>query len=475
MAWRYGWFWGMGLYLSSLFWIGNSLWIDPSRFAIFWPLAVLGIPVCLACYVGVISVIFRAFVRVSMPPLVLFLIFCSLFSLMEFAQGHLWTGFPWHLVAYVWSGVLPMAQVAAFTGSYGLGLITVMLALMPTLGILLGGKRGGLWGGGASLGIIGLLSLMGSRRLAQPLAYHPNIALRLVQPGISQRNKNQPDQAITHLKFLKSLSDEPVACSHMIWPESALPWCWSHQTLENAHVLLDDIPVTLLTGGGFFQEADHGPWSKGFYNGMFMKRPGQTLEFVAAKSHLVPFGEYVPLRNFLSPWVPASWLRKITPGSQDYQSGPKEILVGKGGLPPFRVLICYESIFPGALRLKHQPEPQWALNLTNNAWFGASLGPLQHFQSTRFRAIEEGLPVVCVANTGPSGVMDPFGRVPLMLGLNEVGSVNSPLPQALPCPPFGKYKHRIWLGMQGIVWVLCLLLTGVHRQCRKKRGTSDYL
>jgi apolipoprotein N-acyltransferase len=140
------------------------------------------------------------------------------------------------------------------------------------------------------------------------------------------------------------------------------------------------------------------------------------------KAHLVPFGEYVPLRN----WLP---LQKITPGSFDYTAGPGPRTIDLPGLPPFAPLICYEIIFPGAA-VDEQARPDWILNVTNDAWYGRSSGPYQHFAIARTRAVEEGLPLVRVANNGISGVVDGVGRVTARIDLDTVGYADLPLPAA---------------------------------------------
>jgi apolipoprotein N-acyltransferase len=141
------------------------------------------------------------------------------------------------------------------------------------------------------------------------------------------------------------------------------------------------------------------------------------------KAHLVPFGEYVPFGDVLP-------VTKITPGSIDLSAGPGPRTLTLAGLPAFSPIICYEAIFPGAVVDGHA-RPAWILNLTNDAWYGRSSGPYQHFAIARTRAIEEGLPLVRVANNGISGVVDPVGRVVARTRLDSVGYADVALPAAL--------------------------------------------
>jgi apolipoprotein N-acyltransferase len=131
-------------------------------------------------------------------------------------------------------------------------------------------------------------------------------------------------------------------------------------------------------------------------------------------------------------------LQKITPGSLDYSAGPGPKTIELPGLPPFAPLICYEVIFPGAI-VDEQHRPAWMLNVTNDAWYGRSSGPYQHFAIARTRAVEEGLPLVRVANNGISGIIDGEGRVVARIDLNTVGYADLPLPAAGgSAPPYAR-------------------------------------
>jgi len=136
----------------------------------------------------------------------------------------------------------------------------------------------------------------------------------------------------------------------------------------------------------------------------------------------VPFGEYVPLREFLP-------VNKLTSGRHDFSPGSGIKTLELNGLPPVSILICYEVIFSS--RVVANNRPSWLLNITNDGWFGISSGPYQHFAAARLRSVEEGLPMVRVANTGISGVIDGYGRIIHMLGLGKNGIIDSKLPTAL--------------------------------------------
>lgn len=163
-----------------------------------------------------------------------------------------------------------------------------------------------------------------------------------------------------------------------------------------------------------------------------------------AKHHLVPFGEYVPLRGILP-------LQRLTAGLGDFTPGPGPQTFELAGLPPVGLSICYEAIFPGRI-VDSALRPDWIFNATNDAWFGASLGPRQHLASARMRAVEEGLPMVRAANTGISAVIDGNGRIVARLGLDETGVLDARLPAALPATPFAIYGQMMFL----LVLAVCI-------------------
>ena len=174
------------------------------------------------------------------------------------------------------------------------------------------------------------------------------------------------------------------------------------------------------------------------------------------KSHLVPFGEYMPLRDVVP--LPA-----VAAGMADFAAGPGITTMHLPGVPPFSPLICYEVIFPGRVA-RTDERPAWLLNLTNDGWYGFSTGPYQHLAAARLRAVEEGLPLVRVANTGISAIVDPFGRVVARLGLGEKGVVDGPLPAALAKPtPYGR------LGT-GVPLALAVVLAGVGSLLSRSRA-----
>jgi apolipoprotein N-acyltransferase len=165
----------------------------------------------------------------------------------------------------------------------------------------------------------------------------------------------------------------------------------------------------------------------------------------------------VPLRE----WFP--FINKITPGTIDFSPGPGPRTLRLPGLPPVSPLICYEIIFPGRV-VDPANRPQWLLNLTNDGWFGTSSGPHQHFASARLRTVEEGLPLVRVANTGISALVDPYGRILSRIDLGKSGVRDLPLPAPIASPPYARFGDWTLLAQLVIAAALVWILGRRHRQ-----------
>ncbi len=179
------------------------------------------------------------------------------------------------------------------------------------------------------------------------------------------------------------------------------------------------------------------------------------------KARLVPFGEYIPLRWLLP-------FEKLAEGRGDFARGPGPATIGVPGVPPFQPLICYEAIFPGWTARNGGVRAQWLLNVTNDAWFGRSSGPYQHFQMARTRAVEQGLPLVRAANTGISAVVDPLGRVTARLGLDETGVLDAALPAPLATDtPYSRFGEAIVLTMAMLVVAASVFMRRFDRISRR--------
>jgi apolipoprotein N-acyltransferase len=424
-----GWWWGFGHFLAGFFWIANSFLIDPWRFGWMVPFVIAGLAAYMAVYPAL--AVAAAWHR-NAPPLARVLLLAAAWTVAEWLRGHLFTGFPWNLPAYVWSLNLPMMQSVAWWGAWGLSFVTILLCgVLALMGR--GDRRQDVRAGGAVLAVIALLYGLGTWRLAPEDAgdlaavTRPATLLRLVQGNIDQWEKltgAHRDRDIMQHVRLSTATPGLEQVQAVIWPETAATVFLDRRDDWRTLVATAAPPNGLLVTGTLRGDPPQGE-PEHYWNSLAVIDPQARIVATADKFHLVPLGEYVPLRDVLGPFV-----TKLTAGAGDFSAGPGPVTVRAPGLPPFSPLICYEVIFPGAV-IDASNRPDWLLSVTNDGWFGRSPGPYQHFASARFRAVEEGLPLARAANTGISAMVDPFGRVIAALPMGTEGALDVLLPAPL--------------------------------------------
>ena len=351
------------------------------------------------------------------------------------------TGFPWNPLGSVWDGVLPELQVGAVTGIWGLSLLTAVVVMAPALladplsrrgkalvlAVVVGLPLAG-WIGGA-------IRLAGAPDPHDPDALVSGLRLRLVQPNLPQANKWRDDLREANLREQVALSRSPgfETVTTVVWPETAASYFLDLDPLHR-EIVASAAPLggLILTGAPRITPRDVEPFQ--VWNSLFAVTANAEVVGVYDKSHLVPFGEYVPFRGLLP-------MTKMTHGGTDFSPGPGPRTLDLPGLPPVSPLICYEAIFPHAVVAAGPERPAWLLAITNDGWFGQSAGPYQHLAAARMRAIEEGLPLARAANTGISAMIDPYGRELGRLPLGGKGVLDAPLPKPVAITPYGRFGN----------------------------------
>lgn len=406
--WR-GFFFGYGFFMAGTWWISKALLVDAEKFGWMLPFSVLGLSAVMALwFIPFAYLVYR--LRARMSPL----LFAGLWVVIEYARSYGIFGFPWNLAGYVSMASLTMAQGAALVGVYGLGFALVWLGLLPTYWIQ--GKRAGMLASIAAVVLISAACVYGADRLHVRTAF-TDVMLRLVQPNVPQEIKGTREGAEVASIALGRLTAMPAqgkAPDVIIWPETAYPY----NVRSDMPVLVPGFKGVLLTGA--VRAEGYRPEIK-IWNSLVALSPGGDILATYDKHQLVPFGEFVPLRSVLP-------LDKITPGDLDFSRGEGVKTLDIKGIPPFSPLICYEGIFP-ALAADPNHYPDWLLNVTNDGWYGVSPGPYQHFDMVRMRAIEQGLPLVRVANSGISAVIDARGRIVQEIPLATQGYIDVRLPK----------------------------------------------
>ncbi|MEX0921501.1 MAG: apolipoprotein N-acyltransferase [Rhodovibrionaceae bacterium] len=427
-----------GFFVAGLYWVGIAMTVDLAKFGWFLPIAVGGLSILLAIFHALtVTLAWIAGFRLQLGAPSRVLLYALAWLIAEWLRSFVLSGFPWNQLGSVWTfHPLPM-QGAALLGIWGLSLVTLLAAISPAmLAFREEAPRARLAFIAGCYGLLVLLLAGGGLRLAlapEPgTAMVPDVRFRLVQASIPQKEKWDGRKREEHLQQQFALTTGPgiEEITDVIWPETAIPY------LLRDTDKLGGLTALLAPEGGLFiagmprivdapEGSDQAPE---IFNSLLAANRAGEIQAIFDKFHLVPFGEYVPFRSIVS-------MAKLTPGNLDFTPGPGPQTLSLPGLPPVSPLICYEVIFSGEVVEAGAPRPRWFLNLTNDAWFGDSSGPYQHFAAVRLRAVEEGLPMVRSANNGISAVVDPYGRVLQRLGLNEVGVLDSGLPQPVETVP----------------------------------------
>ena len=425
-----GYVFGFGFFTAGLYWISGALFVDLGTFWWLVPIAAAGLPAVFALYAGIVLLATNiASTRLRLSGVARVFAFATAWTATEWIRGHAFTGLPWNLIGSTWSGGFPGAiavlQCVAFIGIYGLSFVTVLAASLPALlGVLsvapVSGWRRWMPAIGSALLVI-IPGVSGAVRLEMLPIAAGEIWLRIVQPSIPQRIKWEPGAAEGNLRKLLNLSaaasSRPIAA--IIWPEAATPFLLERDATVRREIAGIVPEHGYLITGALRASPLAGPAVQ-IWNSIEALNPNGDVVAHYDKAHLVPFGEYLPVRKALP-------FKKITAGSIDLTAGPGPRTIVLPRLPPFAATICYEAIFPGAV-VNERERPEWILNLTNDAWYGRSSGPFQHLANARARAVEEGLPMIRVANNGISAVIDAAGRVRARINLDTTGYADVALP-----------------------------------------------
>jgi apolipoprotein N-acyltransferase len=441
-AFAAGWWFGFGYFLAGLYWIGMALLVEADRFAWFLPAAVLGIPAGLALFTGLGTALAH---RLWTTGPARILAFASAMTAAEWLRGHILTGFPWNSFGQALAATPALAQTASLVGLWGLTLIALLTLASPA--VLAdppeATKRPWLLPATSVL-LLACMAGFGLYRLQTiEVGTVPGVRLRILQPNLPQDEKFRPAAKQKVLDLYSSISDRATApdrnglrdVTHLIWPESAFPFFLEREPDALARIA-DLLPpnVVLVTGAARVEDKPLGREPR-VYNSIRVLGDDGAILSTYDKVHLVPFGEFLPFQAFLES-LGLEQLTRVrggfTPGS-----GLRPLSIPRA--PIAAPLICYEAIFPGAV-LPDGPRPGWLLNVTNDAWFGDTPGPHQHFAQARLRTIEEGLPMVRAANNGVSAVIDPLGRIVRVRELGTDGVVDAVLPQSIPPTIYARFR-----------------------------------
>ncbi len=390
-----------GFFIVSLYWISNSLFIDLERWWWALPFSLFGLPSLLSLFPTVIVTL------ASFIPRYRWIVFISALILADLARGHLFTGFPWNMPAHVWAQTDMMMEILPHIGFYGLNGLTIILFSLPALFI-------GFWA------LIPLLSFLFFHPIGQEFqvnnlifkktdnqAIEEPYDMTMVQMNILQNEKWNPQLMWSHFSNYIDKSAQSVSGRTkpqiIIWPETALSesFLTYDQPKQKLNGFLANLPLnSYLITGYLVNNRGMATNSLAVFN-----RQGRVVRQYN-KHHLVPFGEYMPFG-----------LDTIT-GFNNFTAGSRPSPIEINDLDfSFLPLICYEIIFPSYSKMAKNND--FIINITNDAWFGKTAGPYQHFDHARFRAIENHKPVIRLSGNGISAIISPYGHVKNMSLLNK--------------------------------------------------------
>ena len=408
---------GLVHYLGTLYWTGA---VVQTYGGLAGPVALL-VALLLALYMSIYTALSAGLIAAAVQRLGArgLLLAPLLWVAGEFARGHVLGGFPWIPLGSAVVTLLPVAQLASLVGVYGVSFFLVVQGTLVARAIT-GTTRDRLRFGLTAAVVLVAVSVWGSLRVADaPLTREgtPTV-VGLVQANIAQTDKWNPRMAGEIVRRYSVLTRESAAAGArvILWPESSTPYFFNEDPVSSEVVrqLVRDTGVPLLFGT---DEVERGEPDR-YYNSAMMLDPTGAVAAVYRKIQLVPFGEYVPLRQllfFVQPLVEA--VSDFTPGERVTMLPVDEHMASTA--------ICYEVVYPHLMRQAVLEGAELLTTITNDAWYGDSSAPYQHFELASMRAIEQGRYLARVANTGISGVVDPYGRVIAKSRLFEEAVLNA--------------------------------------------------
>ncbi|MFZ1815489.1 MAG: apolipoprotein N-acyltransferase [Rhizobiaceae bacterium] len=452
-AFTTGWWFGFGLFLGGLWWIGVAFLAEAGRFIWMMPFAVAGLPALLAVFTGIGTALARLFWRDDWRRLA---VLAGSLSLADYLRSFVFSGFPWNLFGYAAMPVPLAMQSASLVGTHGVGLVLLALVALPALLAMPRETRGR---GHRLFALLVLVlavlhPLYGLLRISS-ISHDmvDGVSLRLVQPAIDQNEKWSPEAEAQVFRTLMELSVSPrqdagaqdtnalSATTLLIWPESAFPFVLTERR-DALGALAAMLPqeTVLVSGALRVEKPAAGESRERVFNSVYTINGNGEITGAADKLHLVPFGEYLPFEPLLS----SMGIEQLTHLQGGFEAGTARTLLDGGKAGSFLPLICYEIIFPREA-FGESPRPDWVLNLTNDGWFGTTPGPWQHWHQAVVRGVEEGLPVVRVANNGISSVTDAAGRIVSYIAQGQRGVVESALPSVRITTFYSRYGNLTFL------------------------------
>jgi len=412
-SFKIGWMFGFGYFISNLYWITNSLTFEET-FKNLIPFAFVVIPLFLGIFYGIGTLTCSLFKLEKKFSSIL--IFSFFLSLIEFIRSFIFGGFPWNLISYSWSDYLQSLQILSFIGTYSFNLLCITFFLIPTIIFFEYSFKKKLF----SLIFATLILTFNFFYGDLVIKKHENVnkttlnsLIKIVSPKIEIDRFFQnetPEKLI--LELVKLSKPNHSKKTIFIFPENVLANIYLEDLKNYNYIFLENYSDKhkIIIGANSFTNSK-------IFNSMVVLDNKANILSKYNKNKLVPFGEFLPFESFFSNFG----LKKITQGYQSYTASNKRDVINLNNIS-FLPLICYEIIFSGEIN-KNNNNFQFILNISEDGWFGDSIGPYQHFSHSIFRSIEEGKNLIRVANSGISAFINPKGQIISQIKSTEKGVI----------------------------------------------------
>ena len=440
ISFKIGWIFGFGYFISNIYWITNSLTFD-KIFEPLIPIAFIIIPLFLGAFYGFVTLICSFFNLEK--NFYTILVFAVTFSLIEFIRGFILGGFPWNLIAYSWTNYLNSIQIISLIGTYSFNLISITIFVLPIIIFFNKSLK-------FKLVILFFLLLIlvtnyfyGFNKIKQDYKFYTefkDFRIKVISPKISIERFFQSNNEEIIIKEMVELSNPDISNNTIfIFPEGVLAGVNLKKLKDFKEIFSEKYSDkhTIIMGINTERVINN---STKIYNSMVVLDNKLNLISEYNKIKLVPFGEFLPFENFFKQFG----LKKIGYGYESFSSGKDRNLIYLGDKNfNFIPLICYEIIYSGKINLKSE-QTNFIINISEDGWFGDSVGPHQHFSHAIFRAIEEGKNIIRSTNNGMSGYIDSNGIVISKLESTKKGVIEINKYKKFNETLFSKFGNKIF-------------------------------
>ena len=431
---------GFGFFLLGNYWISISLTHDETFIGLI-PIALILIPLFLSIFFGIAVLLIG---KHAEKKISFILLFSLIFSIFEFLRGNLLTGFPWNLISYTWSWSIETTQILSLIGAYSFSLISITFFCIPYLffqkKII---KQNVLFTLIFFIIFIFNYAYGIFKSNNNDYKFEEKINVKIISPNFSIKDYNTQSEELQIKRLIKISDPQKDKKTLFIWPEGIFYQSYLQDIKKYQKLFEEKFSENHLIILGINNFVNSNNLEKpNYFNSLVVLNNKLDVLFLYNKVNLVPFGEFLPFENFLSKFG----LKKITKGYSSFSAGDSRTIINLGDKFNNKLifpLICYEIIYPGNIKKKNEL-PDLVINISEDAWFGESIGPEQHFTKAIYRAIEEGIFIARSANSGISAFISPNGKVLKSLNTGESGNIQLNFPNFYQSTLFSNYGNKIF-------------------------------